>query len=296
MNATIKSILEIIVNSGLATGVDVSRYNGEVDFDDAEFSRTLEVIDYCMVRASSGRGDGTYYIDPALAKFYAELDEHPRIIRDFYHYLSSQSPWTAQYDIFMKAIDGLDFEWLTLDGEKIYNVKSSGFALSAYRFMNQLIKDFPDKRIKFYSNKYDYAEWFDFYYDFDQFSYHHAQYPWSKWEVESYRVPQLLQTLKDIFGGTRGPNLPASRSDYEMWQIGANTGIGNELGFVADYLDVNVSRRPLEEFRTYSHLERRWTESGGGVVSPEPSIILSNEELTERVYKLWERIFPGQDF
>jgi hypothetical protein len=291
MDSTIKSILDIIVGSGLATGIDVSRYNGAADFDQAEFTKTLEIIDYCMVRASSGVSDGTIYIDPALDTFYAELEEHPHIVRDFYHYLSSHSSWTAQYDKFMKAIDGLAFEWLTLDGEKIFNEKSSAFALSAYRFMQQLQKDFPDKRIKFYSNRYDYSDWFDYYYDFDQFMYHHAQYPWSKWEVSSYYVPQLLQHLKDIFGGVRTPSLPPSRKDYEMWQIGANTGIGKELGFVADYLDVNVSRRPLDEFRTFSHLERRWV-SDGSVISI-PSVPMTNEELTEKVIALWNKVFPN---
>ncbi len=295
MNSTAKQILEIILASGLATGVDVSRYNVGVDFDEAEFTQTLDIVDMCMVRASVGVADGTMYVDPALPKFYIELEEHPNIIRDFYHYLSSHSLWTKQYDIFMEAIDGLEFEWLTLDGERIYNVQSASFAGSAYYFMKQLLKDFPDKQIKFYSNKYDYMGWFDSYYDFDQFQYHHAQYPWSRWDtVDTLYIPQLLRSLKDIFTGSRTPDLPTSRKDYVEWQVGANTGIGLELGFGTDFLDVNVSRLPLAEFRTLSHLERRWTE--GGIITPEPVVVLSNEELSDRVHKLWKQVFPNEEF
>jgi len=246
-----------------------------MDLDLAEFEGVLNTVDYCMVRASYGCQDGTIFPDPKLSLFYAELEQHPHIIRDFYHYISSHSSWTKQYEIFMKAIDGLKFEWLTLDGEKIYNVKSAGFAGSAYYFMKQLIKDFPDKRIKFYSNRYDYTDWFDAYYDFDQFEYHHAQYPWDRWDnVSPLYLPRFLQNLKDIFGGKWTPSLPPSRKTYTMWQVGANTGIGQELGFGADYLDVNVSRMPLLEFRVYSHLETRWA---GGI--PKPPLTVE-ERLT----------------
>jgi hypothetical protein len=272
MNETAKLILEIIKGSGLATGVDVSRYNVGVDFDDAEFKDTLDVIDYMMFRVSSGRADGTVYIDPTVDKYYAELLEHPMIVRDGYHYLSSHSDWKKQYDVFLEGVDGLELDILTVDGERIYNTQSAQFAGYAYYFIKQLQKDFPDKRVKFYSNKYDYMGWFDAYYDFDQFPYHHAQYPWSKWVgVESYWLPSLLQFLKDAFSGSKTPNLPTSRSDYVLWQIGANTGIGYELGFGADYLDINVSRQPLEEFRRWAGLYSR--------IGPDPEPEMSLEEL-----------------
>ena len=198
------------------------------------------------------------YVDPTVDKFYAELEEHPMIVRDGYHYLSSHSTWTKQYDKFLEGIDGLDLDILTVDGERIYNQQSGAFAGYAYYFLKQLQKDFPSKRVKFYSNKYDYMSWFDAYYDFDQFPYHHAQYPWARWDnVEAYYLPSLYQTLKDIFSGAKTPNLPPSRSDYTLWQVGANTGIGYELGFGTDYLDINVSRQPLEEFRVWSGLYNR---------------------------------------
>jgi hypothetical protein len=199
--------------------------------------------------------------------------EHPMIVRDAYHYLSSHSPWTKQYDKFMKSLDGMDVDIFTLDGEKIYNVRSGQFAGYAYYFMKQLEKDFPDKPRKFYSNRWDYQDWFDYYYDFDQFDYHHAQYPWSRWDnVDPYWLPSLYQTLTDIFTGIRKPELPPSRkeNDYVMWQVGANTGLGYELGFGVDYLDINVSRLPLEEFRQWAKLYDR--------VNPEPQPPLTLEE------------------
>jgi hypothetical protein len=283
LNQTAKKILEVIQASDLATGVDVSRYNTGVSFDEAEFQGVLDVVDYMMVRASSGRADGTVYIDPALDKFYAELEAYPHIVRDAYHYLSSASSWTKQYDVFMAAIDGLDFEILTLDGERIYNVKSAQFAGYAYYFLMQLQKDFPDKRVKFYSNKYDYFDWFDRYYDFDKFDYHHAQYPWARWDnVSAYYLPQLYQFIEDVFSGAYKPNLPPSRSDYIMWQVGANTGIGLELGFGADYLDVNVSSMMLEELREWSGLFKRW---GADIPEPPQNPVEVPSDALERLWQ-----------
>ena len=287
MNKQAEQILDIIRDSGLATGVDTSRYNISVDWDVTEYAQALDVIDYAMIRASSGRGDGTIYIDPLFETQYAELEQHPHVIRDAYHYLSSHSKWTRQYDVFMQAIDGKEFEILTLDCEKIYNVKGPQFAGYAFYFLKQLEKDFSDKRVKMYSNRYDYQDWFQPYYNFDGFDYHHAQYPWASWNVSAYWFPHLLSTLKNIFAGEREPNLPNSRqgkpNDYVVWQVGADTGIGNELGFGADYLDINVSKLPLEDFRQWSGLYKRWKPEG-----QEPEIPLT---LEERVERLEEAVF-----
>jgi len=279
MNQTAKKILEIIRGSHLATGVDVSKWNISTDFDEAEYLHVFDVVDYVMVRATYGSASGGV-IDPMLDKNYAELDEHPHIVRDAYHYLSSGSKWTVQYDKFLEAIDGMDFEILTVDGEKAYNTRSAEFAGYAYYFLKQLQKDFPDKRVKFYSNKYTYESWFDCFYDFDGFDYHHAQYPWERWDnVEDYLLPSLYQTLTDIFSGSQKPNLPKSRSDYVMWQVGSKTGLGLELGFGVDYLDINVSRMPLDEFRQWSGLYKRWKPEGSDPI-----------ELTleEKVAILWD--------
>lgn len=282
VNSYAQQILDVIRDSGLATGVDTSRYNVSVDFDTAEYAQTLDVVDYAMIRGSSGRGDGTVYIDPLFEVQYAELEQHPHIVRDAYHYLSSHSKWTKQYDVFMEAIDGKEFELLTLDCEKIYNVKGPQFAGYAYYFLRQLESDFPARQVKMYSNRYDYMDWFQRYYNFDEFHYHHAQYPWANWNVNAYWFPQLLNTIKSIFGGERGPNLPDSRKpdNYVVWQVGANTGIGEELGFGADYLDINVSKLPLEEFRQWSGLYNRWNPEG-----QEPPTPLTLEERVERLEK-----------
>lgn len=270
MDGNVKKILDIIKNSNLATGVDTSRYNISVDWDAAEYTQTLDIVDYAMIRVSSGVSDGTVYIDPLLEEQYTELEQHPHVVRDGYHYLSSHSKWTKQYDKFLEGIDGKTFDILTLDCEKIYNVRSREFAGFAYSFLVQLKTDFPDKQVKIYSNKYDYQDWFQYYYDFDKFPYHHAQYPWSRWNVENYLIDRLFQSLTNIFTGKTKPNLPASRGadGYELWQIGANTGIGHELGYGADYLDVNVSRRSLEDFREWSGLYKRW--NSGEIIEPQP--------------------------
>jgi len=186
-------------------------------------------------------------------------------------------------------------EILTVDGERIFNNKSAQFAGYAYYFLKQLQKDFPDKRVKFYSNRYDYSDWFDRYYDFDQFPYHHAQYPWARWDnVGAYYIPQLLQFIKDVFSGSAKPNLPPSRDDYVLWQVGANTGLGYELGFGADYLDINVSSMSLEDFREWSGIYNRWNPD----TDPKPEVTRSEmvkrlmgkyiASRSQRIRALWE--------
>lgn len=284
MDTTAKQILELIQQSHLATGPDTSRYNISVDWDKAAFSGVLDVVDYAMIRGSSGRADGTIYIDPLLEESYAELEQHPHVVRDVYHYLSSHSKWTDQYDVFMRAINGKEFEILTLDCEKIYNVRSPQFAGYAYYFLKQLIKDFPDRKVKMYSNKYDYQDWFQPFYNFDIFDYHHAQYPWYRWDnVKPWYIPQLMAFIKETFGGVRTPNLPVSRKpgDYALWQMGAYTGIGEELGYGVDYLDMNVSKLPLEDFRQWSGLYKRWQPEGQ--TPEEPPVELTVNERLERL-------------
>ena len=268
MDAVAKQVLETIQNSHLATGADFSVYNKSVDFDTAEFAGALDVMDFAMVRGSSGRADGTVYVDPNLDVYYAELVQHPQIVRDIYHYLSSESKWTKQYGYLLQAMDGKDFDIITLDGERIYNVKSEEFAGYAYYFLKQLKLDFPTKRVKFYSNRYDYMGWFQGPYNFDEFDYHHAQYPWARWDnVNAYYLQQFYAFLNGVFTNqTAEPNLPDSRkgkpNDYVMWQVGAYTGIGLELGFGADWLDINVSKLPLEDFRQWAGLYNRWRPEG----------------------------------
>lgn len=288
MDAVAKQILDIIQNSHLATGADFSVYNKSVDLDMAEFAGALEVMDYAMIRGSSGRADGTVYIDPNLEANYAELEQHPHIVRDVYHYLSSHSKWTKQYDKFLEAVDGKVFDIYTLDGERIYNVKSEAFSGYGYYFLKQLKLDFPGKRVKFYSNRYDYMGWFQGPYNFDEFDYHHAQYPWARWDdVSGYYLPQLYEFLTNVFSNqTKEPSLPDSRkgkpNDYAMWQVGSYTGIGLELGFGADWLDINVSKLPLEDFRQWAGLYNRWQPDGTDP-EPEPDPEPINETWSQMV-------------
>ena len=288
MNSTAKKILDIIRSSKLATGVDISKYNKSGDFDIAEYEHALEVLDFVMVRASSGCGNGTIYIDPLLDEFYAELVQHPHIIRDVYHYFSSNSPWQLQYDYFIRAIDGKDFEILTLDFESAFNNKSREFAKGAYDFMAQLRSDFPSKRIAIYTNKYIYQGWAQAYYDFGSFLYHHAQYTWNKWY--DVNLVALFASLSDLFSGGISPNLPVSRmpDGYFVWQVASQTGIGHELGFGADYLDVNVSKLPLEDFRQWSGLYNRWNPDGEVPSPPDPPVI-ENPPLTKLYYPCEEK-------
>ena len=55
---------------------------------------------------------GRYTSIQNLEANYAELEQHPHIVRDVYHYLSSHSKWTKQYDKFLEAVDGKGVRYL----------------------------------------------------------------------------------------------------------------------------------------------------------------------------------------
>lgn len=290
MDSNTQKILDTIRASNLATGFDTSKYNISSDFDIAEYKHALEVADVVMIRTSSGVADGTVYVDPLLEEQYAELEQHPHIVRKAYHYLSSHSSWTKQYDKFMEGVDGKVFDIFNLDFESAFNDRSKDFALSAFLFLTQLQNDFPDKIAELYTNKYIYQTWLQYYYNFDIFPYHHAQYPHNNW-VNPESFSELLVILSNIFSGNTKPNLPDSRKpdNYDMWQIASNTGIGFELGYGADYLDVNVSRLPLEEYREWAGLYDRWSPEI--VIPPEDDDgeIIVNPPLTELYYPCEEK-------
>ena len=61
---------------------------------------------------------------------------------------------------------------------------------------------------------------------------------------------------------------------------GPITGIGLELGFGADWLDINVSKLPLEDFRQWAGLYNRWQPDG---TDPEPEPEPINETWCQMV-------------
>jgi len=124
--------------------------------------------------------------------------------------------------------------------------------------LNELEKMCADKKVMVYANRYDYVDYvWKYNQEIDKFNYWIAQYPWRNWV--NWFTDYFKQWWTDLFNMQKAPNLPASRppNGWELWQIVASSGVGNELGFYSDELDFNVSRRPKDEFFAWLGLPDR---------------------------------------
>ena len=135
---TTQELLDLLINSPYATGVDVSKWQDSFDIDLVDVRMALEVLDFVMLRAGYGSTDGRAYIDPKFNEFFLELVQHPEPLRAVYWYFSSHVAWEVQRDKLFAIIDGLDIDFLVLDFERHYNVKSAGFALTAVRMLKAI--------------------------------------------------------------------------------------------------------------------------------------------------------------
>jgi hypothetical protein len=285
-------ILQEAKQSPHAVVIDLSKWNVLFDLD-APLGITpadaAEIVDGVILRATVAyAGSGYVEKDRRFDEFYAECEQHPEDVRGAYPFLNKYAPWTKQYNKFLEAIDGKEFELLCPDAEhhSQYNdlrnrADAERFAGIVYYFTKQLIKDFPDKRILLYTNRSTYTSYLDPYYDMDEFDLWLAEWPYGNWETSAY-LAAFRAWVTGLFAGEKQPTIPASRAqnDWELWQAGAYTGIGKELGLGADYLDVNISRRTLDDFRRWSGLYRRWTPEGE---APTPPPVTDAEKLN----RLW---------
>lgn len=256
-----------------ATGFDISKWNGEWQPTEEQLQRVRIIGDVIILRAGYGAADGQSYEDVLFKSFYQKfVTQVPKAVKGVYWYFSSKSDWQKQYAKFKEIIEGMDFDIYVLDFETFYNEKSQYFAMGAVYFMEQLERDFPGKRIMLYCGKYTYDGWITLYTKrLDRFPLWHAQYPWATW------LDDLTSYFKDwwikLFNGQQSPRLPVVRGsdDWELWQIGATTGLGNELGFpTTDSLDVNLSRRGLKDFYLWA--------TGREYDEPEPTDPTDPEE------------------
>ena len=246
MNQT-EWMLEQIRNSEYATGADFSHHKGDWDLSNVDMELFAEVMDFMILRAGYGAGAGTIHKDTKFDANYAIASKH-NVALGAYWYFSSNSSWLDQLNAFYEYTGDKKFDFFVLDFEKAYNTKGQKFADMAVAFHKQLAYDKHPKRCLLYVGKYTYKDWLSPYTDyFDDVPLWIAQYPWTNW------LTTLTEYFKnwwsDVFGdGSRDPSLPPGKDDWEIWQVVASSGIGNELGFTSDSLDFNITRRTKEDF------------------------------------------------
>ena len=246
-------MLNLLKSASKATGADFSKHKGLWSITDSNLPLLRLVMDFIILRAGYGGADGKTYTDPRFEENYAKAIKFlPAALRGSYWYFSSAMSWTVQYDHFARLVRDKDIHFLVLDFEEYYNTKVKGFALGAVYFLEKLEQDFPDRKIFIYANRYTYDAWLSLYTKgADRFPYWIAQYPWRNW-WDTFTEYFKNYWIALVLGEEKKPTLPYARrvkpDDWELWQIGEKTKIGQELGFAGDDLDFNISRRSKEDF------------------------------------------------
>lgn len=263
-----KKLREMMENSIYGTGIDISKWNEKFDIDTPNLKVILKILDYVVLRMGYGGYGGTPAKDVKFDEFWAELLQHPEIMRMLYWYFSSEVPWETQLEFVCSMLDdiGLDWEWFWLDVEAINNKKSAGFALTAIRFLKAMKQRYPTKKIGLYSNKYFYQDWLRAYTaEVDEWPFWIAQYPWGNWitNLTQYFVSWWDAVFTTL---TKRPSMPSSRSadEWEIWQLSDKTGFGEFFGLGGRDVDINITRRTWQQFIEYTGIPDRWK------TTPEP--------------------------
>ena len=284
-----KKLLEMMQETINGTGIDISKWNEIFDIDTPDLKVILQILDFVVLRMGYGGTDGKPWKDIKFDEFWAELLQHPEIMRMLYWYFSSEVPWEDQLEFVCNMLDdiGDDWEVFWLDLEAINNKKTAGYALTAIRFLKAMQKRYPNKRIGLYANKYFYKDNLRVYTaEVDGWAYWVAQYPWGNWitNVTEYFINWWAMVFSSL---TKKPSMPPSRGadDWEIWQVGDRTGFGKFLGLGGRDVDINITRRTWANFILWVGKPSRW----GGVTPPEPPTG-DCEELQISLNALYETI------
>ncbi len=284
--ATLIDIIQKMVESEYATGPDMSRWQDGVNFDAADLKFIAPALDFVMYKLGFGGTDGVCYEDPKASETAAELEEHPEIFRIGYWYMSSHVPWQQQFAFFCALIDKYGIDMVSVDGEKIYNVRSQRFARDTMLMMDALIERYPDKMVDMYSNFYIYRDWFRaFYPKFDSYYYHQAQYPYAAW---TNITASFMNFWAGVFAGFGfKPTVPPSRKGrWLLWQFVDRSGLGKYFGVGSPNLDFNISKLKREEFFDLVGRPERWfdVETGETTVTPgEMVVVIPGEPVSSPV-------------
>lgn len=140
-------------SQSLYRGIDVSRYQGAINFD-AVADSGIEVV---YIRTSLGSD----YIDPYFEQNYLNARAAGLSV-GFYHYVTARSVSQAQYQakFFANVIEGKDFQCkLAMDFEDLGNLSVSEINEISLAFM-QTMEEISGQGAIVYSNAYDAANLF----------------------------------------------------------------------------------------------------------------------------------------
>ena len=286
-----KELRDLIVDSPFATGIDISSWREKFDIDTENLLVILLMLDFVVLRMGyGGWGSKRPEKDKKFDEYWQELLDHPEIIRMFYWYFQSETPWEDQLEFVCSMLDDLGDDWeaFWLDLEGINNKKSAGFALTAVRFLKAMRRRYPNKKIGVYANRYFYNSWLKAYTnDIDNFPLYIAAYPWSNWLTNL--TAYFYNWWEKVFATlTNRPVMPKGRGEnnWEIWQIGDRTGFGKFLGTGTRDVDFNITRRTKSQFVEWLGKPKRW-----GNVPDVPNVPGGDEpeeftEWQERAMKL----------
>ena len=253
----INRFLDYFVNTEYATGLDVSKHRGDlkINLDDPKIQ---EIIDFIIIRAGYvGFESGQLVQDEHFAQNYQYLVDHPGILRGSYWYLSSELDWELQLIYFEGLIRDKDFDFLAVDFEEIYNNMSPEFGRAAVDMLLELKKRHPETRIFIYTHQYHYNLYLSQHEEISRFPYWSADYPLSLWSGHEFWWMQKQIQIMLSYGR---PPIPKARmsDDWDIWQFGDRTGMGELLGLETLHVDMNRTRLPEDEFIEFIGAPDRW--------------------------------------
>jgi hypothetical protein len=266
-------MFDLIKGSKYATGIDLSSHKGDFTID-LNNQAMLDALDFVILRAGYvGYESLRCTTDMFFHGYYDELVRYPEARRGAYWYFSSAVTWGVQFDYFTSLIDEKDFDFIAGDFETINNVPSESFARNFESFMNALEAKYPDKKIFIYTRKDLYDTWLTPYTtNMTRFPLWHAKYPYYDWDdhTEQWFVDWWWRVFGNFTYSSIG--LPYERFDdeYDIWQVGDRTRIGDEWGVEKPDVDTNVSRRERQDFLDFIGLPKRL---GGVVEPPQPPVV-----------------------
>ena len=149
-------IATIIANNYAIQGVDVSHYQGDIDWKVLE----EQGISFAYIKAT----EGSSHVDANLGKNYEGIKD-TGVEYGFYHFLSLDSPVETQFENFKAAVDGyhmglipaIDIEWY---GNKRKNPPGKEVVLNTLSQMVDLIeKEYGQKPVVYTTQSY-YSKYF----------------------------------------------------------------------------------------------------------------------------------------
>jgi lysozyme len=142
------SVSALPPSSSTHEGIDVSRYQGDIDFNQVAASG----IEGVYIRSSLGSA----YIDPTFEQNYANAKAAGLSV-GFYHYVTARSTSQAAYQahFFADTIQGKDMDYrLAMDFEDLRGLSVSEINAIALTFI-QTLEEISGKEAVVYSNAYD---------------------------------------------------------------------------------------------------------------------------------------------